>query len=99
VVLADRVPCLLMTTDIYCIFSVICSFYNKTATMSFSMCWDGTAYACLRLSKQFYGILYNHATCAILLTFNSYFTIHTIVFMSYVFIVNIFGIPNMCTVT
>jgi len=39
-VLVDRVltiPCLLMTTDMYCIFSINCSYRNKIATTNFSV--------------------------------------------------------------
>ena len=33
------------------------------------------------IREKFYGILYSHATCPVLLTFISYFTIYTTVFM------------------
>jgi hypothetical protein len=46
VVLVDRIliiPYLLITTDVYCIFSMVCNFWNKIATTNLSvvLCWLG----------------------------------------------------------
>ena len=41
------VPYLIMTTGIHCNFSV--NFCNKTATMSFSMYRNSSAYTCVHL--------------------------------------------------
>jgi len=49
------------------------------------------------IREQFYGILYSYATHVVLLNFTVYVTILCHMFLLY--FVNIFGIPNMCTVT
>jgi hypothetical protein len=42
------------------------------------------SYDSMPIYEQFCDILHNHATCVVLLTFISYFTIYTTVFMPYV---------------
>ena len=54
------------------------------------------SYDCTPKREQFCGIIYNHAIGVVPLTFISYFTIYTTVFMSYVLFCKPFWDPQTC---
>ena len=49
----SQLPVALLPADMYCIFSIICSFCTKIAIMKFMFHYDGSAKAYVRFVLQF----------------------------------------------